>query len=179
MRTRKRDMDREKEGMEKLRKDLFMALANRALIYTSLLREMRKELGGEKASEIFKQALFRHGVSMAELLNFPREMEKFKDWLLDFLPAGGSMHEPEVVSCNQEELVIRFARCPLKDAWRMYGLGEEEVADMCEHADHFDLGFFGSVFDYTMDLWSRRPDDRCVLTFRLKGGDSRRSGCKF
>ena len=48
----------------------------------------------------------------------------------------------------------------------MAGLSDAEVADMCDHADAFDHGFFGSVFDYTMDLWSTQPDDACVLTFR-------------
>jgi hypothetical protein len=39
---------------------------------------------------------------------------------------------------------------------------------MCRHADSFDRGLFGSVFDYSMDLWSEQPDDSCVLHFRPK-----------
>jgi hypothetical protein len=161
-------MSRDDEKMQTLRKELFLAIANRALVYTAVLNEMRKELGEERASEIFKRALYNHGVNTARLLNYPKDIEKFKDWLLDFLPDGGAMQEPEVVSCSQQEFIIKFPRCPLKEAWRMFGLNDEEVADMCDHADQFDHGFFGSVFDYTMDLWSTQPDDSCVLTFRSK-----------
>ena len=161
-------MSQEQEKMEALRKDVFLAHANRALIYTEVLREIRKELGEEKAAEIFKRALYNHGVNMAKMVNYPKELPGFKGWLLDFLPARGAFNEPEVVSAGEEELVVKFPRCPLKEAWRMGGLSEAEVADMCDHADAFDHGFFGSVFDYTMDLWSTQPDDACVLTFRLR-----------
>lgn len=159
-------MSQEQEKMEALRNDVFLAHANRALIYTEVLKEMRRELGEEKATEIFKRALYNHGVNMAKMVNYPKDIPSFKDWLLDFLPARGALNEPEVVSAGEEELVVKFPRCPLKEAWRMGGLSDAEVADMCDHADAFDHGFFGSVFDYTMELWSTQPDDACVLTFR-------------
>jgi len=159
-------MSQEKERIEALHKDVFLAHANRAFIYTEILKEMRKEIGEERTTEIFKRALYNHGVNMAKMVGFPKELPGFKDWLLDFLPARGAMNEPEVVSAGEEELVVKFPRCPLKEAWRMAGLSEVEVADMCDHADAFDHGFFGSVFDYSMDLWSTQPDDACVLTFR-------------
>ena len=79
------------------------------------------------------------------------------------------MNEPEVIRCDEEELAVKVPRCPLKEAWRMFGLNEEEVADMCRHADAFDHGFFGSFFEYSMDLWADMPDDACVLRFRPKG----------
>ena len=161
-------MSREKERIEALRKDVFLAHANRALIYTEVLREMRKALGEERATGIFKRALYNHGVNLAARMDYPKALEAFKDWLLGFLPAGGELNEPEVVRSSADELVVKFPRCPLKEAWRMAGLSETEVADMCDHADAFDHGFFGSVFDYTMDLWSTQPDDACVLTFRLR-----------
>lgn len=161
-------MSQEQERLEALRNDVFLAHANRALIYTEVLKEMRRELGEEKATEVFKRALHNHGVNMAKMLNYPKELPRFKEWLLDFLPARGALNEPEVVRTGEEELVVKFPRCPLKEAWRMGGLSDAEVADMCDHADAFDHGFFGSIFDYTMDLWSTQPDDACVLTFRLR-----------
>ena len=45
-----------------------LATANRGLVYTAILKEMRKELGEEKASQIFKRAIFDHGVKMAGFL---------------------------------------------------------------------------------------------------------------
>jgi hypothetical protein len=159
-------MSQDQERIEALRKDVFLAHANRALIYTEVLREMRRELGEERSAAIFKRALHNHGVNMAKMLDYPKDLEGFRDWLLGFLPAGGELNDPQVVRSDSEELVVRFPRCPLKEAWRMAGLGPAEVADMCEHADAFDHGFFGSVFDYKMDLWSTQPDDACVLTFR-------------
>jgi hypothetical protein len=161
-------MRQEREETEALQKDIFLAHANRAFIYTEVLKEMRKEIGEERTTEIFKRALYNHGVNMAKMIGFPKDLPGFKDWLLDFLPARGALNEPEVVSAGEEELVVKFPRCPLKEAWRMAGLSEAEVADMCDHADAFDHGFFGSVFDYNMDLWSTQPDDACVLTFRPK-----------
>lgn len=167
-------MSKPKENVETLRKDVFLAHANRALIYTEVLREMRRALGEEQATGIFKRALYNHGVNLAAGMGFPKDLEPFKDWLLGFLPAGGVLNEPDVVRSGPDELVVKFRRCPLKEAWRMAGLSEAEVANMCDHADAFDHGFFGSVFDYTMDLWSTQPDDACVLTFRPR----KKSGTK-
>ncbi len=163
-------MSNQDETIEALRKDLFLATANRGLVYTAILKEMRKELGDEKASQIFKRAIFEHGAKMAEFLNPPGELEAFKDWLLAFLPDNGAMQEPEVMRCDEEGLDVKMRRCPLKEGWRMMNLSAEEVADLCRHADAFDHGFFGSVFDYSMDLWSEQPDDSCILRFRPKRG---------
>jgi hypothetical protein len=159
-------MSGDRERIEALRKDVFLAHANRALIYTEVLREMRRELGAERSAAIFKRALYHHGANMAKRMDYPKDLEGFRDWLLGFLPAGGELNDPHVVRSGSEELVVRFPRCPLKEAWRMAGLSRAEVADMCEHADAFDHGFFGSVFEYTMDLWTTQLDDACVLTFR-------------
>ncbi len=59
-------MSDQDETIERLRGDLFTATANRGLVYTAILKEMRKELGDEKASQIFKRAIFEHGVKMAK-----------------------------------------------------------------------------------------------------------------
>jgi predicted ArsR family transcriptional regulator len=158
-----------KKKIEALRKDLFLATANRGLAYTAILRELRKELGDERASEIFKRAIYNHGANVARLFNPPNTLAEFKDWLLDFFPDEGAMNEPEVIRCDEHELAVRLPRCPLKEGWRMFGLSDEEVADMCRHADAFDHGFFGSFFDYEMESWANRPDDGCVLHFRPKG----------
>ena len=162
-------MSNDREKIESLRKDLFMATANRGLIYTAILKDLREELGEAKASEIFKRAIYNHGKKVASTFDVPDNLEGFKDWLLDFFPDGGAMNEPEVIRCDEEELAVKVPRCPLKEAWRMFGLNDEEVADMCRHADAFDHGFFGSFFEYSMDLWADMPDDACVLRFRPKG----------
>jgi hypothetical protein len=156
--------------LERLRRDLFSATAHRGLIYAAILREMREELGEERATRIFKRAIFDHGVKMAGFFDPPAEIEEFKEWLLAFLPDGGAMHEPEVTRCDEGGLDVKVRRCPLKEGWRLIGLSEEEVADLCRHADAFDHGFFGSVFDYSMDLWSEHQDDSCILHFRPKRG---------
>ena len=161
-------MGSDKEKIESLRKDLFMATANRAMVYTAILTEMRKELGEENASKIFKRAIYNHGKNSASMFEVPDTIAEFKDWLLDFFPDDGAMNEPDVIRCDEKELAVRLPRCPLKEAWRMSGLSADEVADMCRHADSFDHGFFGSFFDYSMDLWAERPDDACVLRFRPK-----------
>ena len=169
-------MGDDKAKIEALHKDLFNANAFRGLAYTEILTEMRKEFGEEKASEVFKRAIYNLGVKIAEVYTPPAAIKEFKDWLLVFLPAEGALMDPEVISCGDEELVVKFSRCPLKEGWRMAGLGEEEVADMCRHADLYDHGFFGSVFDYSMELWSETPDDSCILHFRPKKKEASRQG---
>ncbi len=165
-------MSDDKKKIESLRKDLFMATANRGLVYTAILKELREELGEERASDIFKRAIYNHGRNVAKMFDVPDTIEEFKDWLLDFFPDGGAMNEPEVIRCDEEELAVKLPRCPLKEGWRMFGLSDEEVADMCRHADSFDHGFFGSFFDYSMDLWAEQPDDACILRFRPKKKDA-------
>jgi hypothetical protein len=164
------------EKIEALRKDVLSATINRGLVYKAILEEMRKELGEERASEIFKRAIRGHGAKMAKLLDPPRVMAEFEQWLLAMLPDGGAMHQPEVLRCDEEGLDLKFRRCPLKEGWRMLNMSQEEVADMCRHADSFDRGLFGSVFDYSMDLWSEQPDDSCILHFRPKRADAEPGG---
>jgi hypothetical protein len=158
----------EDEKIESLRRDVFSATVNRGLVYTALLGEMRKQLGVARANEIFKRAIYDHGVKMSNFLEPPSSIEEFKEWLLDFLPDGGAMHEPEVLRCDEEGLDVKLHRCPLKEGWRLLNLSEDEVADMCRHADSFDHGFFGSIFEYSMDLWTEHADDSCILHFRPK-----------
>jgi predicted ArsR family transcriptional regulator len=168
------DEDLNEDGLNKkldaLRQDVFTATVNRGLVYKAILEEMRKELGEAKASQIFKRAIRDHGEKMAGLLNPPATMAEFEQWLLAMLPDDGAMHEPEVLRCDEEGLDIKFHRCPLKEGWRMLNMTREQVEDMCRHADSFDHGLFGSVFDYSMEPWSQQPDDSCVLRFRPKRG---------
>ena len=161
-------MSEQDEKIEALRRDVFSATVNRGLVYTAILGEMRKELGEERANEIFKRAIHGHGVKMSKFLDPPSNIEEFKEWLLAFLPDGGAMHEPEVLRCDEEGLDVKLRRCPLKEGWRMLDMSRDEVADMCRHADSFDHGFFGSIFDYSMDLWTEHADDSCILHFRPK-----------
>ncbi|NQU08296.1 MAG: L-2-amino-thiazoline-4-carboxylic acid hydrolase, partial [Candidatus Abyssubacteria bacterium] len=108
-------MTDDKEKIEALRKDLFMATVNRGLVYTAILKEMREQLGEEKASEIFKRAIYNHGKNTAKLFDVPDTLAEFKGWLLDFFPDGGAMNEPEVIRCDEEELAVKLPRCPLKE----------------------------------------------------------------
>jgi hypothetical protein len=160
------EMDDDNEEVEALRRDVFSATVNRGLVYTAILEEMRKELGEDRASRIFKRAIHGHGAKMAGVFDPPRTIPEFKEWLLAMLPDGGAMHEPEVLHCDEQGLDIKFRRCPLKEGWRMLDMSREQVEDMCRHADSFDHGLFGSIFDYSMDLWSKQPDDSCILHFR-------------
>ena len=64
------------------------------------------DTGSEKA--LFKRAIRNHGESMAKMFDAPDDIEGFRDWLLDFFPAGGEMNEPEVIRCDEEELAVRL-----------------------------------------------------------------------
>ena len=101
----------EQKTIETLRRDLFLANVNRGMVLTAILREMRKELGDEKASAILKQAIYNHGVNTAKFFTPPDNLKEFKDWLLDFFPGEGKMN-----------VMLTFRRQSLVFAGRLYAV---------------------------------------------------------
>ena len=84
--------------------------------------------------------------------------------------AAGSGHARHRRLCAVPPNVAFRLPLTLLSVGRSFQQGQ--VADMCKHADAFDHGFFGGIFEYSMDLWSEQPDDSRVLHFRPKGEEN-------
>lgn len=160
-------MSEQKE--ERLRQDLLRAWTTRAAVYVEFLKVLKEELGLERAKEIFKRATYNFGRKQAERVGMPDTIKEIRSFIMSRSPDDGRMFNPKVVSMMEDNMIVKFPNCPLKEAWRQFGLTNEEVAEMCEVADYFDHGYFGSRFDYDMKLWSTQPDDACLLIFSTKG----------
>lgn len=157
-----------KEKIERLRIDVHAAWRQRAAVYVEFLNVLKEELGVEKAKELFKKATLNYGKKTAVILGLPDELEAMKNLMMAILPDDGKMFDPDIMSFTEDELVVKFKKCPLKEAWREFGLSREEVAEMCEVADNFDYGCFGTKFDYSGKGWPTQPDDSCLLIFKPK-----------
>ncbi len=109
---------------EKLRRQLYDSVANRAHIYYLLFNQLRSELGAEKAAELMGRAIYQRGVQIgAKYASFaPRDLEGLKQAFLANVCDDGAMFAPEVVRCDADGLDIKLHRCPLKQAWLDAGL---------------------------------------------------------
>ena len=153
--------------MEELKKALVGSMKNRALMYYYIYKEVSLEVGEEKAAEILKRAIYKRGLEVGKLLaeHAPGDLEGLKKAFMEkVVPHDGSMFAPEVISCDDKELNIKFHRCPLKEAYFEAGLSEEEVALMLEIASQVDYGTFeGAGFSFHADTWKPGRSGCCHL----------------
>jgi hypothetical protein len=136
-------------------------IQNRARIYVHIYKELSKEVGGEKATEILKRAIYARGREKGAQLANRIKIPNLRELALAFVEGKGEMDAfgHEVVQENPDYIILRLNRCPLVDAWKEAGLSFEERKKMCDIANQVDFGKFESA-GYT-------------LTFScLKAGDS-------
>ena len=154
---------------ETLRKQLYDSYANRAHIYHLLFKELRAELGAEKAAELMGRAIRQRGADNAgKYESFaPRDLEGLQQAFVGNLPDDGAMFAPEVVRCDANALDIKFHRCPLKQAWLDAGLSQEEVAALCRIAAQVDVGLFQAAgFGFHADTYQAGGKGCCFLHIR-------------
>jgi hypothetical protein len=154
---------------EKLRQQLYDSFANRAHIYHLLYKQLRSELGPEKAAELMGRAIRERGVQKAgSYASFaPRDLEGLKRAFVGHLPDDGAMFAPEVVRCDAGELDIKFHRCPLKQAWMDAGLPEDQVATLCRIAAQVDVGMFEAAgFRFHAETYEPGKEGCCFLHIR-------------
>lgn len=148
-------MAAEKERL--LTEQLYHACKHRAILYYYLFDVLREELGEAKAKAMMKRAIYRRGVEIgaAKYARFaPCDLAGLKEAFLGGIPDGGRMFDPEVERADAEGLGIRFRRCPLIEAWQEAGLGDADVATMCEIAVEVDVGAFqGAGFTFCAQTW--------------------------
>ena len=154
---------------EDLREHLYASYKNRAMMYYYIFEELRKELGDDKAAEIIKRGIYNRGVEIGKKYAsfFPADLEGLKEAFLASSADQGKMFEPEVLRCDPTGLDVKLQSCPLKEAWQEAGLGEQEIATMCDIAAVVDYGTFeGAGFGFSAETWQPGREGCCLLKIR-------------
>lgn len=159
-------------AVQNLRRQLYASFKNRAMMYYHIFKEMSKELGQEKATEIMRRGIYNRGLEIGKrFAKFaPADFEGLRDAFVAFIPDEGRMFEPEILSCNADGIEINMRRCPLRDAWEEAGLGDEEIGNMCHIAGVVDKGTFeGAGFEFSGETWKPGRGGCCRFQVRAKG----------
>ena len=142
------------------------AMKMRARMYYHIFCELRGEIGEEKATAVMKRAIAKGGNDAAPRFKefAPRDLAGLKEAFLGWVPDNASMFSPEVINCTDEELVIQFHSCPLKEAYEEMGLGDEEKEKILAIAAAIDGGLFGGAgFDFSSTTWKPGQSGCCRL----------------
>ncbi len=153
-------------GDDTLRRQLYDAFKNRAMIYALLYDELCEELGPDRAEQILGRAIYRRGLQKGvKYAPFaPDNLQGLKEAFLGGIPDGGRMFKPEVLREDAQALDIKFHGCPLKEAWLEAGFSEEKVATLCRIAARVDNGTFESAgFQFHADTYQPGGDGCCYL----------------
>jgi predicted ArsR family transcriptional regulator len=154
---------------EQLRRDLYAAFRNRALLYHHFFETLAAELGETRAAEVMSRAIYARGTAIGRsFARFaPADFEGLRDAFLGFVPDERRMFAPDVTRCDAGGLDIKLQRCPLKDAWREAGLAEADIARLCQIAGRIDNGTFEAAgFEFSADTWQPGRDGCCHLHIR-------------
>ena len=155
---------------EQLRRELYDAFKNRAMIYYLIFDELREELGPDRAEELLSRAIYRRGElrGREKFAQFaPNNLAGLKAAFLGGVADDGRMYQPEVLRDEAEGLDIKFHACPLRDAWLEAGLPEEDVATLCRIAAQIDEGTFTAAgFRFSADTWQPGGEGCCQLHIR-------------
>ena len=154
-------------SVEDLRQALVGQMKNRAMMYYYIYKEVSEEVGADKAAAILKRAIYKRGLEVGKMLAGygPDDLQGLKKAFMEkVVPYDGSMFAPEIISCDAEELNIKFHRCPLKEAYLEAGLSEDETATMLDIAAQVDYGTFeGAGFSFHADTWQPGREGCCHL----------------
>jgi predicted ArsR family transcriptional regulator len=128
-------------ALDRSRAETRSAFENRALMYAYLYEELVEELGGERAVEVMKRAIYRRGLEVGRKYAQAAEAGDLAEVgriFVDGSPCEGAFFEPAIEELEEGRLVLRMCACPLVDAWRGIGLPAEEIDTLCEIAAAVD-----------------------------------------
>ena len=154
---------------DQLRRDLYGAFKNRALLYWRIFDELRRELGEERAATILERAIYARGTEIGrQFAKYgPADIVGLKDAFVGGVPDAGRMFAPAVERCDAEGADITLQRCPLKEAWLEAGVPEADVAKLCHIAGRVDNGTFEAAgFEFWADTWQPGREGCCHLHIR-------------
>jgi len=145
---------------------------NRAIIYWHIYTTLKEELGEDRAAELMKKAIYKRGLDNAK--DFPKEahegnLNALAEKFLDKMDKGLDVFSRDVLSVDKDEAKLRLNACVLVEAWRDYGLSDEEISRMCDIASAIDYGNY-EVMGYNLKFDSRIADgaECCILHLRRK-----------
>jgi hypothetical protein len=135
-------------------------IKNRARIYVHIYRELSKEVGQEKATEILKRAIYARGTEKGALLAGRIKNPNLHQLALALVEGKGEMDAfgHEVIRENPDYVILRLNRCPLVEAWKEAGLSSDERKKMCDIAYQVDFGKFEAA-GYKLSFNCRMSDD--------------------
>jgi len=153
--------------MSKAKKMIEDANRNRAIIYWHIYTTLRDELGENRAVELMKKAIYRRGLDNAK--NFPQaahegDLNALAEKFLDRMDKELDVFSRDVLSVDEDEAKLRLNACVLVDAWRDYGLSDEEISMMCDIASAIDYGNYEAMgYDLKFDSRIADGDECCTL----------------
>jgi hypothetical protein len=151
---------------ERLRRDLYAAFKNRALMYWHVFDELRKALGEPQATALMARAIEARGREIGRQFSRygPADLAGLRDAFVGGVPDDGRMFAPRVDRCDATALDITLQRCPLKEAWQEAGVADADIAALCRIAGRVDNGTFEAAgFEFSADTWQPGRDGCCHL----------------
>jgi hypothetical protein len=149
-----------------LRQLLISQIKNRALVYYAIFRELRNEMGEEKAKELMKRAIYKRGLEIGKTLTECGSCdlgEIATAFIQRIVPDQERIFEPKVIK-GKGKIEILMQKCPLKDAYEEACLSEEETKTMLEIAGQIDVGTFeGAGFKIVNETWRPGRKGCCHL----------------
>lgn len=144
-------------------------IKNRARIYAHIYKELSKEVGADKATEILKKAIYARGEEKGEQLAARIKKPDLHELAVAFVEGKGEMDAfgHEVVRENPDHIVLRLNRCPLVDAWKEAGIPPEERKKMCDIAYQVDFGKFETA-GYKLSFDCRIAEDQESCDLRVE-----------
>ena len=152
--------------------DIRAAHKKRAIIYYHMNNTLSDELGSDRATELMKKAIFKHGSDVAA--HYPQAAQDGDvnaiagQWALPD-KAGTEVfgQEAEVIDENSVRLIIR--NCPLVEAWREYGISPKKIDCLCDIANAVDVGTFDAMgFNIEFKKRLGAGDDYCEMILKRK-----------
>jgi len=115
---------------ERLRRDLYAAFKNRALMYWHVFDELRKALGEPQTTALMARAIEARGREIGRQFSRygPADLAGLRDAFVGGVPDDGRMFAPRVDRCDATALDITLQRCPLKEAWQEAGVADADIA---------------------------------------------------
>jgi hypothetical protein len=154
---------------ERLRRDLYAAFKNRALMYWHVFDELRKALGEPQTTALMARAIEARGREIGRQFSRygPADLAGLRDAFVGGVPDDGRMFTPRVDRCDATALDITLQRCPLKEAWQEAGVADADIATLCRIAGRVDNGTFEAAgFEFSADTWQPGRDGCCHLHIR-------------
>jgi len=152
--------------MSKAKKIIEDANKNRAIIYWHIYSTLKSEFGEERATELMKKAIYKRGLDNAK--NFPQsahegDLTAVAETFIGKMDKELDVFSRDIVDVSENEARLRLNACVLVDAWRDYGLSNEDISKMCDIASAIDFGNYESI-GYELRFDSRIADgDKCCI----------------